>query len=177
MRAVSSRLSGRPLIARFQAIIGEFMKFGVVGAVNLALNFVVFLVLATTVFAGGELKANVIAFTVATTSSYLMNRHWTFRHRPRSTRRREYTLFFLFNIAGLAIELAVMGLAKYGLNLVGLVPLTIAKGVGIGLGTIFRFYTYRTFVFSGRRAAWAAKPRAAGGAGAPEPAPAEATGH
>ena len=127
------------------------MKFGLVGAINLVVNFLVFLVLAATVFAGGELKANVVAFIVATTSSYLMNRHWTFRHRPRSTRRREYLLFFTFNIAGLGIELAVMALAKYGLGLTTLTPLTIAKGVGIGLGTIFRFYTYRTFVFSSRR--------------------------
>ncbi len=151
MHALSRRLSGKALIARFRAVLGEFMKFGVVGAINLVVNFLVFLALATTVFAGGELKANVVAFIVATTSSYLMNRHWTFRHRPRSTRRREYALFFLFNVAGLAIELAVMGLAKYGLGMKTLVPLTIAKAIGIGLGTIFRFYTYRTFVFSSRR--------------------------
>lgn len=127
------------------------MKFGVVGAVNLVVNFVVFLALATTVFAGSELKANVVAFVVATTSSYLMNRYWTFRYRPRSTHHREYALFFVFNVAGLGIELAVMGLAKYGLGLTTLVPLAVAKGLGIGLGTIFRFYTYRTFVFSDRR--------------------------
>lgn len=140
------------LFRRFRTVLGEAMKFGVVGAANVVINFLVFLALAVTICTGSELKANVVATVVATTTSYVMNRYWTFRDRPKSTPRREYPLFFLFNAAGLAIELAVMGLAKYGLGLTSLTALTIAKGAGIGLGTIFRFWTYRSFVFAARPA-------------------------
>lgn len=123
-----------------------------VGATNVVINFVVFNALALTVFPGGELKANIVATTFATTTSYLMNRGWTFRHRKTARISREYVLFFVFNAAGLAIELAVMGAAKYGLGLAGLWALNLAKVAGLGLGTVFRFWTYRTFVFAGRSA-------------------------
>ncbi len=118
-----------------------------VGATNVVINFLVFNALALTLFPGGELKANIVATAFATTTSYLMNRGWTFRHRKTSRIPREYVLFFVFNAAGLAIELAVMGAAKYGLGLTGLWALNVAKGAGLGLGTVFRFWTYRTFVF------------------------------
>ena len=123
-----------------------------VGATNVLINFVVFNALALTLFPGGELKANIVATAFATTTSYLMNRGWTFRHRKTSRVTREYVLFFVFNAAGLAIELAVMGAAKYGLGLAGLWALNLAKMAGLGLGTVFRFWTYRTFVFAGRPA-------------------------
>lgn len=117
------------------------------------INFLLFNALAMTLFRGGELKANVVATVVATTSSYLMNRGWTFRHRKTNRIRREYVLFFVFNGVGLGIELAVMGIAKYGLGMSGLIALNVAKVLGIGLATIFRFWSYRTFVFSGAPAA------------------------
>jgi len=130
-----------------QKLAGEFAKFGTVGVVNTVLNYAVFNALILTVFAQGQLKANVIATVIATTASYFMNRHWTYRDRPKSALRREYTLFFVFNLAGLVIELGVLATAKYGLGLTSLLALNIAKTFGLGLGTIFRFWAYRTFVF------------------------------
>jgi putative flippase GtrA len=130
-----------------QKIAGEFAKFGTVGVINTVLNYAVFNALILTIFAQGQLKANVIATVIATTASYFMNRHWTYRDRPKSALRREYALFFVFNLAGLVIELGVLALSKYGLGLTSLLALNIAKTFGLGLGTIFRFWAYRTFVF------------------------------
>lgn len=141
------RVGGR--YRRGRALIGEAWRFGIVGAANVVINFVVFNALALSLFPGSELKANVVATAVATTTSYLMNRGWTFRHRKTSRIPREYLLFFLFNAAGLAIELAVMGAVKYGLGLTTLFALNFAKAAGLGLGTVFRFWTYRSFVFAG----------------------------
>ncbi|MEQ4301176.1 GtrA family protein [Plantactinospora sp. B6F1] len=137
----------RLLPERWQRFLREVLKFGTVGGVNAAINYAVFNALALTVFADGQLKANVIATVVATISSYLMNRHWTYRDRPKSAMRREYALFFLFNGAGLIIELGVLALAKYGFGISGLLALNVAKTVGVGLATVFRFWSYRTFVF------------------------------
>jgi putative flippase GtrA len=145
VRVVMDRVAAR--LRRWRTVLGEAWRFGIVGAANVAINFVVFNALALTLFPDGELKANVVATAFATTTSYLMNRAWTFRHRRTSRIRREYVLFAAFNVAGLAIELAVMGLAKYGLGLVSLWALNLAKAGGLGLGTVFRFWTYRTFVF------------------------------
>jgi putative flippase GtrA len=137
---------------RWRTIIGEAWRFGIVGAANVVINFVVFNALALTVFPGGELKANIIATAFATTTSYFMNRGWTFKHRKTSRISREYVLFIVFNVAGLAIELGVMGAAKYGLGLTTLWALNLAKAGGLGLGTVFRFWTYRSFVFAGKPA-------------------------
>lgn len=137
----------RMLPDRWHKFAHEVVKFGLVGGANTVINFVVFNALVLTVLGHGQLKANVVATLVATTASYFMNRHWTYRDRPKSALRREYLLFFVFNAAGLAIELAVLGLAKYGLGLTGLLALNIAKFGGLALGTLFRFWSYRTFVF------------------------------
>ncbi|WP_213452719.1 GtrA family protein [Rhizomonospora bruguierae] len=132
---------------RWRKLAHEAAKFGIVGGLNTVINFLVFNALVLTVLHQGQLKANVVATVVATTASYFMNRHWTYRDRPKSTMRREYTLFFLFNGAGLVIELAVLGGAKYGLGLTSLLALNLAKFTGLALGTLFRFWAYRTFVF------------------------------
>ncbi|MFV2086631.1 GtrA family protein [Micromonospora sp. LOL_021] len=137
----------RLLPERWQRFIREALKFGTVGGINTAVNFAVFNALALTVLADGQLKATVVAALVATTSSYFMNRHWTYRDRPKSAIRREYVLFFLFNLTGLAIEVGVLGLAKYGFGISGLLALNIVKIIGLVLGTVFRFWAYRTFVF------------------------------
>ncbi|MET8091900.1 GtrA family protein [Micromonospora sp. NPDC005220] len=137
----------RLLPERWQKFIHEAFKFGIVGGINTVINYAVFNALALTVFVNGQLKATVIATIVATITSYLMNRHWTYRDRPKSALRREYLLFFLFNGAGLLIELGAVAAAKYGLGVHGLLGLNLAKTVGVLLATLFRFWSYRTFVF------------------------------
>ncbi|WP_329104401.1 GtrA family protein [Micromonospora sp. NBC_01699] len=137
----------RLLPDRWQKFAHEAAKFGIVGGVNTVINYAVFNALALTVFENGQLKATVIATVIAAISSYLMNRYWTYRDRPKSAMRREYLLFFLFNTTGLAIELGVLAAAKYGLGIHGLLALNVAKTVGVGLATVFRFWSYRTFVF------------------------------
>lgn len=132
---------------RWHALTREIAKFGTIGVVNLIVNIGVANLLWLTVLRDGEVKAKAIATVVATTSAYFMNRHWTYRDRPKSTLRREYTLFFVFNLVGLVIETTVLYLAKYGLHLTHILALNVFAGVGIALGTIFRFWAYRTHVF------------------------------
>jgi putative flippase GtrA len=137
----------RRLPDRWRRLTHELAKFGTIGVINLFVNFAVFNLLFLTVLRGGELKAKAVAAIVATTSAYFMNRHWTYRDRPKSTLRREYSLFFFFNLVGMVIEVAVVGVAKYGLHQTSILALNISTAIGIGLGTLFRFWSYRTHVF------------------------------
>ncbi|GGK31093.1 hypothetical protein GCM10010124_24920 [Pilimelia terevasa] len=137
------------LPAKLRTIGPEAARFLIVGLLNTVVNFAVFNALIFTVFGNGQLKANVAATAVATVMSYLMNRHWTYQHRPRSQKRREFTLFVFFNLAGLAIELLVLFGVKYGLGLTAILAINAAKVLGLVLGTVFRFWAYRTFVFIG----------------------------
>lgn len=131
---------------RWRDLAGTAAKFGVVGAINTVIDFFVFNLLLQI----GPLKANVVSTVVATTTSYFMNRQWTFRGRARGDVRREYILFFFFNVVGMVIQLAVLGLVRYGLGFTasdGRLVLNIAKAAGIGVAMVFRFWAYRRFVF------------------------------
>jgi putative flippase GtrA len=132
---------------RWHGLTREVAKFGTIGLVNLFVNIGVANLLWLTVLRDGEVKAKAIATVVATTSAYFMNRHWTYRDRPKSTLHREYTLFFIFNLVGLVIETAVLYLAKYGLHLTHILALNVFAAIGIAIGTVFRFWAYRTHVF------------------------------
>jgi putative flippase GtrA len=124
------------------------MKFGLVGVLNTLINLAVFNVLLITVHEVGRVKANFVATAVATIFAYVMNRYWTFKHRPSDhSRSREFMLFVFFNVVGLGIESALIGGTVYILGTNSIVAVNIAKILGLGLGTIFRFWAYRTFVF------------------------------
>ncbi len=132
---------------RWHGLAREVAKFGTIGVINLCVNVVISNLLWLTILSQGEVKAKAIATIIATTSAYFLNRHWTYRDRPKSTLRREYTLFFLFNLVGLLIEVGVVSFAKYGLHQRGIIMLNLVTGIGIVFGTIFRFWAYRTHVF------------------------------
>ena len=135
------------LYRRWRQLVHELAKFGIVGAVNTVVDFGVFNFLLLNGLGHKPLVSNMIALTVAATSSFFMNRYWTFRHRGRTNLRREYTLFFLLNLVGLAISLVCVWLVRYGFALEGLLWLNAAKGLGLVLGMAFRFTTYRRWVF------------------------------
>src|SRR5262245_12918273 len=99
---------------RLRTLAPEAVKFAVIGGLNVIVNAGVFnLLLAFSVFTNAQLKAKVVATCVAAISSYFMNRHWTYKDRDKSAAHREFVLFLVFNGAGMAIELAVLGITKY----------------------------------------------------------------
>ena len=138
---------------RWQGLIHELAKFGIIGVVNLFVNLGVSNVLWLTVFKDSEVKGKAVATVVATIAAYFMNRHWTYRDRPKAALHREYVLFFFFNLVGLVIETAVLAFGKYGLHITHLIALNLFTGIGMVLGTIFRFWAYRTHVFKPEPAA------------------------
>lgn len=138
----------RFLPERFQQIAHEILKFGLVGVLNTLINLAVFNALLVTVADVGRVKANFVATAVATVFAYLMSRYWTFKHRTGDTpKSREFVLFIFFNVVGLGIESALIGGTVYILGTNTIVAVNIAKILGLVLGTIFRFWAYRTFVF------------------------------
>jgi putative flippase GtrA len=131
---------------RLGHLVRELMKFGVVGGVAFVVDLGLFnLLLHAT---DKPLTSKTISTVVATTVAYAGNRHWTFRRRDRSGVRREYTLFFLLNGVGLAIALACLAISHYVLDFTGRLADNIAANVvGLALGTAFRFWSYRRWVF------------------------------
>jgi putative flippase GtrA len=131
---------------RLGHLVRELMKFSVVGSVAYLVDVTIFnIVLAST---DEPLTSKVVSTTIATTLAYAGNRTWTFRHRGGSGVRREYVLFFLLNAVGLLIALACLGISHYLLGFTSALADNIAANVvGIALGTTFRFWSYRRWVF------------------------------
>lgn len=164
----------RLIPARLRAVAPEALRFGAVGLGNTVLYFIIFNV----TMGIGAVKATVLATVVTTTLSYLANRHWTYRHRPKTALRREYTLFFAFNLAGMLIQSGIVGIGKYGLGLnesTDRLAFNLATCVGIGLATLFRFWAYRTLVFVAHKPTTQPAEPAVAGAAAPAAAPVAGT--
>ena len=137
----------RRLYERFHTLIHEVAKFGIVGGFAFLVTEVGTNVLHFDMHLG-PISANVIATIVATFVSYLGNRFWTFRHRAAmSNVAGEYGLFFLLNGIGLVIQLACIGFTYYVLGMNDKLSYNVALFVGIVLGTLFRFWAYRKWVW------------------------------
>jgi putative flippase GtrA len=134
------------LYERFRHLIHEALKFGFIGGLGFIVTEVGTNVLHFK-FNVGPLTSIVIASIVATIVTYLGNRYWTFRHREGSGVGREYVIFFVLNAVGIGIQLAVEGFTYYALNLRDGLPFNIALALGIGLGTLFRFWSYRKWIW------------------------------
>jgi hypothetical protein len=119
----------------------------------------------------------VVATIAATVVTFVGNRYWAFRHRERVGMGRETVLFFLFNAIGLLIQLACVAIVQDGAGLPGKLWYNLANLTGIGLGTLFRFWSYRKWVWRMQEPAGGAPATGhplASAPGAPEAAVAEA---
>jgi putative flippase GtrA len=138
----------RSIYGRWRTLVHELAKFGIVGAVCYLIDFGLFNVCHIWVFDLGPLTSKVISTVVAATCAYFGNRHWSFRHRARSGVRREYSLFIILNAIGLAIALACLGFGVYVLGQDSPLAANIwGNVIGTGLGTVFRFWAYKKYVF------------------------------
>ncbi|GAA2546180.1 hypothetical protein GCM10010398_36220 [Streptomyces fimbriatus] len=121
-------------------------KFGAVGGAGVLVNLGVFnLVRQLTDLQ--VVRASVIATIVAIIFNYVGFRYFTYRDRDKSGRTREMSLFLLFSAVGLVIENGVLYTATYGFGWDSPLQSNIFKFLGIGVATLFRFWSYRTWVF------------------------------
>ena len=131
---------------RFTGLIHEILKFGIVGGIGFVVQLGVTDVLHLKL-AVGPLTAIVIGYVVATVVTFLGNRHWAFKHRQGKGLQHETLLFFMLNVVGLGIQEAVVAIAHYGLHRTDSLSYNVANIIGIGLGTLFRLWSYRKWVF------------------------------
>ncbi|NLU70805.1 GtrA family protein [Streptomyces sp. HNM0574] len=146
-RGTGSTAGRRSLRARLRRLAREVATFGAVGAIGFLVNVAVFN-LCIRGFGMAPVRSGVIATVVAIASNYVGNRYWTYRGADKHHVRREVGLFLVFSGIGLVIENGVLALSHYGLGYTSALADNIAKNViGLGLGTVFRFWSYRTWVF------------------------------
>ena len=132
---------------RFRQLICEFAKFGVVGVAGVFITNAVYDLLFLHLGAG-PVTSTTIATIVAMVATYLGNRYWSFRARQRTGVVRELVIFAVLNGIGLLIQDATVAVNYYLLQLghnktAGFAALNL----GIALATLFRFWSYRRFVW------------------------------
>ena len=137
------------LYTPFRSLAHEVAKFGIIGALAFVIDVGLFnLLLFFGPLHDKPLTAKVISVVAATTFAYFGNRFWTYRHRGRRSMRREYVLFFVFNGIALLISVGCLWFSHYVLRLDSPLADNISANiVGVLLGTLFRFWSYRTWVF------------------------------
>jgi putative flippase GtrA len=144
-------------------LVREMLKFGMVGAVAFVIdlggyNLLVFGPHLLGMLGEGNtqgilydkpLTARVISASAATLVAWLGNRLWTFRHRRHRQASHELALFVFFNVVAMVISVACLGFSRYVLGLDSQLSDNLTNIVGIAIGTLFRFWSYRKFVFAG----------------------------
>ncbi|MFF2523600.1 GtrA family protein [Streptomyces liangshanensis] len=134
------------LRVRLDRLAREAAKFGAVGAVGLLVNLVVFNLVrhGTGV---PVVRAGILATVVAIVFNYVGFRHFTYRDRDKTRRTKELSLFLLFSVVGLVIENGILYAATYGFGWDTPLQSNVFKFLGIGVATLFRFWSYRSWVF------------------------------
>jgi putative flippase GtrA len=153
-------------------LIAQLARFGVVGAVGFVVDTTVFNVLRITVLNpedvhSGPFWAKVISTVVAIFVNWMGNRYWTFREQRRAVATREGIEFVVVSLGGMVIALACLGVSHYAMGLTSVLADNVANVIGLALGTVFRFWLYKVWVYHPERTA--ARPLAADDAAEPEP--------
>ena len=133
--------------------IYQFIRFAIVGGINtvldlFVLNILVYVFVVTNPFIFSVCKG--ISFIVAVTNSYFMNKYFTFA--KKQTANKDYYLFILISIIGLAINILISSIAFYlfrlypndvSINLIA----TISGVVGSVFSMVINYFCYSYFVF------------------------------
>jgi putative flippase GtrA len=138
----------RRLYATFESLIHEIAKFGLVGAVNYVVDVGLFNLLVTQGLHHRPLTAKAASTVVAATSSYFMNRQWTWRHRARRGLAKEYGTFIGLSAVALLITLGWLAFGEYLLHQDSLLARNIwGNVVGVGTAMVWRFWSFKRWVF------------------------------
>lgn len=147
-------LPARVRAHRWFTRVVELMKFGIVGGVAFVIDVGLFNVLRFgpgELLGGKPLTAKVVSVAVATVVAWLGNRYWTFTEQRTSSQTRELVGYALVNIGGMAIAVLCLWVSHYVLDLRSpLADNVSANGIGLVLGTAFRYVGYKRWVFTGR---------------------------
>lgn len=147
IRAAATRLRARLAATPHGALAVQFIKFGMVGTVGFVVDAGVlygFLYLAGL----DPYSARVPAYLAAATTTWALNRAFTFRGAPAGRPLHQWARFLMVNAVG-----GVVNYAVYALLMLQGPPFTshpvLAVAGGVLAGLVFNFAGSRKLVFRG----------------------------
>ncbi|MEI7055419.1 GtrA family protein [Nocardioides sp. CCNWLW239] len=147
---------GGQLLGRLRRtrLLGEVVRFMMVGGIATAVAFVLFNGLVHGFFMGAgpmngqPIPAYVIANTVGMLISYELSRRWTFRHRVSDHADGGFTAYVIINAVTMLLPIGCLYVTRSMLDWDSAIADNLsANVVGVLLGQIARFFLFRKFVF------------------------------
>jgi len=133
---------------RLRTELGKFFGVGLMAYLVAVGGFNLLVHLDSAPLKSKPVTASILSGTLSILVAYFGNRHWTWKERQRSGASREITLFFIINLISLSFTVICLAISRYILGFDSAVADNISANIiGVGIGTLFRFWSYRTIVF------------------------------
>ena len=118
----------------------RFIKFGVVGVLNTAINWIIFIVL--NMLGVYYIFSNIIAYSLSTLNSYLWNSKWVFKYNGNDI--KETTVkFIVLNVIGLILNTSILYILVDIVGLYKIVALIITTAIVM----IINYFINKLWVF------------------------------
>ena len=127
-------------------IVHQFVKYAMVGILNVCVHVVIFNLLVLTGMA--TLGANALAFFVASINSFVWNKRWAFRDGRRNAVVRQYLVFLFFTVVGLALHTGAFSLLLVPLDPHGTLGKNVALLLALPVSVIWNFTCYKLWTFT-----------------------------
>ncbi|MGE0416193.1 MAG: GtrA family protein [Acetobacteraceae bacterium] len=134
----------RPLVsgARIR-LLAQFIRFGTVGTFGFVLDTASVYLLRGSL---GLYGAGVVAYLVAATGNWLVNRVWTFRGQGSGPMHRQWARFLMVNLVGFVLNRGTYAALVTWLPAAAAEPV-IATAAGAIAGMFVNFHLSRRMVF------------------------------
>ncbi len=124
-------------------VITEFFKFALVGLIGTVINLLI-LYFLTEFFGIYYLFSAVVAFIVAASNNFILNKIWTFKEKIRDKILSKYVKFFSISITALLVNLFFLYIFTEFLGIYYMISQIIA----IGIALIINFLGNKIWTFS-----------------------------
>ena len=135
------RIISHPFVQR-RPLLVQFVKFSLIGVINTVVSFTAY-TFFTRVIKLDPLVANAIAFVMAVSISYVLNKNWTFRDRGRVT-VNQYSRFFTISGIGFGLSEVIILVVHHLLDIHDFIAFTVATVIVLFWNFFAnRFWTFR----------------------------------
>lgn len=121
----------------------QFMRFGVVGLAGLVIDTATVYGLRHTL---GLYGAGLVAYLIAASGNWILNRLWTFRGRGSGSAHRQWAMFMIANLAGFVLNRGTYVIMVTFVAAAAAQPV-IATAAGSVAGMFVNFTLSRRLVF------------------------------